>query len=370
MSERSLEVVLFADHLGTVMTGGAERVAAELLSHWPQQDRLHVVTATSDESFGSPRHEVTRLRQRRFGRLIGAEASIAPGALRAARRAVGASTDVVIVNGLHFPGSIAGVVAARRSGTPVVLVSHLGGVDDLPRRTRLPAMAYERTVGRWMVRSADALVAVSADAAQHLVELGADAERVVTVENAVDSDHFVRGPRPTDRLEVAVIGRLAGNKRPLETASALRRVSVPMRVRFVGDGALESRLRDLVDGDPRFEVVPPMADVAPVLATSHVAVRWSTSEGRSLSVLEAMAAECAVVVSDIPANRAVVDHEVDGLVVDVDDATAVTAAVDRLAEDPSLRERLGAVARERVAGRGWADVAAQVRKVAVEAVDG
>ena len=99
MSERSLEVVLFADHLGTVMTGGAERVAAELLSHWPQQDRLHVVTATSDESFGSPRHEVTRLRQRRFGRLIGAEASIAPGALRAARRAVGASTDVVIVNG-------------------------------------------------------------------------------------------------------------------------------------------------------------------------------------------------------------------------------------------------------------------------------
>lgn len=84
-----------------------------------------------------------------------------------------------------------------------------------------------------------------------------------------------------------------------------------------------------------------------LLAQADVVLNCSISEGgMSNSVLEAMALGRAVLVSDIPGNRALVEHERTGLQFRTDAELEMAAL--RLARDGALRARLGASARARV----------------------
>jgi glycosyltransferase involved in cell wall biosynthesis len=64
-----------------------------------------------------------------------------------------------------------------------------------------------------------------------------------------------------------------------------------------------------------------------------------------------MAMACPVVATDTAGNLEAVTHGADALVVPQGDAGALRQAVTRLADDPSLRARLGAAARETILAR-------------------
>ena len=91
----------------------------------------------------------------------------------------------------------------------------------------------------------------------------------------------------------------------------------------------------------------PHERMASLLDAADVVLNCSISEGgMANSVLEAMARGRAVLASDIPGNRALVEHEVTGLLFDGPAALAAQAA--RLVRDSALRARLGAAGRARV----------------------
>lgn len=91
----------------------------------------------------------------------------------------------------------------------------------------------------------------------------------------------------------------------------------------------------------------PHAEMPSLLAQTDVVLNCSISEGgMANSVLEAMALGRAVLVSDIPGNRALVEHERTGLRFRT--AQELETASLRLARDAALRERLGASGRARV----------------------
>ncbi|MDE0840495.1 MAG: glycosyltransferase, partial [Kiritimatiellae bacterium] len=77
----------------------------------------------------------------------------------------------------------------------------------------------------------------------------------------------------------------------------------------------------------------------------------SRVEGMSNALLEAQSSGLACVVSDIPGNRAVVSHDVNGLTVPVGDAGALAEGMLRLLGDTDLRARLGHAAREHMEQR-------------------
>jgi glycosyltransferase involved in cell wall biosynthesis len=81
----------------------------------------------------------------------------------------------------------------------------------------------------------------------------------------------------------------------------------------------------------------------------------SRHEGMSNALLEAQSFGLPVVVSDIPANRAVVEHEVTGLIVPSGDADALAQAICGLLCDVELCTLLGANARERIKKRFSSD---------------
>src|SRR4029077_13159036 len=75
------------------------------------------------------------------------------GLFRAARE-----VDVIVVHGHVYVGSLYAAVAARRSGTPMVLIQHSPFVRYGPALDRLERLV-DRTVGRWVIRSARSVVA-------------------------------------------------------------------------------------------------------------------------------------------------------------------------------------------------------------------
>ena len=96
------------------------------------------------------------------------------------------------------------------------------------------------------------------------------------------------------------------------------------------------------------------SDPQKFLLEAGVFVLPSRFEGMPNALLEAMAARLAVIVTDAsPGPLEVVEHGVSGLVVPSDDPFALAAAMDRLAADPALRERLGTAARDNLRQLDW-----------------
>jgi glycosyltransferase involved in cell wall biosynthesis len=95
----------------------------------------------------------------------------------------------------------------------------------------------------------------------------------------------------------------------------------------------------------------PHAEMPSLLSLADVVMNCSLSEGgMANSILEAFAQARAVLASDIAGNRALVQHDVTGLIFSDDPASLETAAL-RLAADPGLRARLGAAGRALIEAR-------------------
>lgn len=95
-----------------------------------------------------------------------------------------------------------------------------------------------------------------------------------------------------------------------------------------------------------------VSDIPAFLAQMDVVVlptwnRWR-KEGCPVALLEAMACAKACVATDVPGSRDIIEDGVSGLLVPAEDAPALAAAINRLAQSRDLREQMGAAARERV----------------------
>ena len=185
---------------------------------------------------------------------------------------------------------------------------------------------------------------------EEAVELGLDRSRARVIHPAVDPGRFrprpARGVGPhADGLgpvRVVMVGSLIWRKDLEHGLLAVRRAvdaGADVEVDLVGDGPDVQHVRFLVDDlalgrRVRLLGALPPADVAAVLREADVLLHASCAEGVSNAVLEAMATGLAVVTTDAGGMREAVRDDVDGLVVPVQDATAMGQALARLAADP------------------------------------
>ena len=92
------------------------------------------------------------------------------------------------------------------------------------------------------------------------------------------------------------------------------------------------------------------------LASAGCVVLPSYVEAMPMVILEAMAHGRAVIATDVGAVAEVITDGVEGFVIPPGDADALTGAMMRLAEDPSLRRRMGQAGRRRAEQCFSADV--------------
>lgn len=89
-------------------------------------------------------------------------------------------------------------------------------------------------------------------------------------------------------------------------------------------------------------------DMDEVYRQAHIVCLPSYREGLPTVLIEAAAAGRPIVASDVPGCREVVDHGVNGLLVPPGDSAALADALALLADNPALRQQMGAAGRLKV----------------------
>jgi glycosyltransferase involved in cell wall biosynthesis len=186
-----------------------------------------------------------------------------------------------------------------------------------------------------------------------VVPNGADLDRV-------DRAIATRRPAPGGGFTVISVGRLERVKDPLTLVNAFARAvgdDAGSRAILVGAGELstsvEARARELRLHDrvvltglvPRDDVFVACADADVFVSTSH-------GEGLPVAVLEAMAAGCPVILSDIPPHRELADGADFIPFADPGDVDGFADAIGRFhAMTPIERREVGRRCREHMAAR-------------------
>ena len=253
-------------------------------------------------------------------------------------------------------GTLDGEIArlARARGAVSVATFHLPYAEPQSARGRVLRRLY-----RYHVRNLleyDRCVALSDDQAALIAAAGYPAERTVVIHNGVDTDAIAPGPSALRRslgaqLVVTYMGRLDPEKRVPDLVQCFLDRGWPDDhvLLIAGGGSQERRVRRLAEGSPSVRVLGVVTDWTArldILRAADIYVLPSTAEGLALSLLEAMAAGCAVVATD--AGEDGVALEGAGILVDVNPLhPALGDALERLRADPALRTDLGRRARAR-----------------------
>jgi len=285
--------------------------------------------------------------------VLGLQSRISPVApFRLARLLRTLQPDVVHLHNRFFFTSLIG--ALRWYDAPVVFTAHTGSIGDIDGISGRVARTYDRTVGGFVARRNDQLIAVSDTVADHVRDLGADPVRMIS--NGVDTARFhpPESRAADEKPQVLFVGRLVHNKGPQTFVDSLPTVfeRIPdAEAAVVGPGPmceeLERRCDELGIAD-RVTFHGYVDDVPEMMHAADVFCLPSFSEGLPLTLLEAMASQLPPVVSAVGGVPDVIRDGETGLLVSPGDTEAVGSAVAKLLESPTRRREIGERARQYV----------------------
>jgi glycosyltransferase involved in cell wall biosynthesis len=268
--------------------------------------------------------------------------------------------DVIHCHGIK-PG-LYSLLAARKRKVALVSTCHLWVVDNT-RDWLISA------VDRGLLHSFDEVVAVSASMTPQLRSFRIHHK---IVDNGIDLKPF-RDPQSKlihergwqGRPVVGAIGRLAGQKGLpylLRAAPEVLRENPTALFVFAGDGpdqeALQAEADTLgIQDSVRFLGV--QDNIPGLLASIDVLAMPSVSEGMPMALLEAMAAGKAVVASRVGAIPKVIDHGVNGWLIDSGDVNGLATGLKEILRSKDFRTRLGRAARQTIEARFSAEIMAK-----------
>lgn len=256
--------------------------------------------------------------------------------------------------------SLAGAVAARRSGRPCVwhlreMFADVGGEMNAPTRT----IPFVRRIIRW---HADQIVANSVATARNL--LGHNSDDVTIVLNAVRSAFFEEDrTREEARVvfdlasERTVIG-IPGTLRPmkghpffLRSVAPLLRKRSELQVAITGEGGADftAEIRTLVrelDIWDQVRFLGWVNDMPAFYRACDLICVPSRAEPFGRTVVESFAVGTPIVATAVGGISEIVDSGTTGLLVHYGDSEALARALRRLLDTPHLRQKISTRARQ------------------------
>jgi glycosyltransferase involved in cell wall biosynthesis len=272
--------------------------------------------------------------------------------------------DIIWVFGPHpFSLVLTGLALLRRK--TVVLGVRQDSVAyyraRLPSRRWAPAM-IPVLVGdglyRLLARRLQATVVGAGIARRY----GGEGARVLAIiESVVSADEIAPAPRDRDwsgPIELLTVGRLDAEKNPLLLVDAIARLVARdargWKLTWVGGGPMEeaisARAAELgVDGCIELAGwVPFGGELLALYRQAHAFVHVSLTEGVPKVLVEALASALPIVATDVGGVSELLSAGRAGLLVPANDVDALVGALEKVANEPALREELVRCGLERV----------------------
>lgn len=257
-----------------------------------------------------------------------------------------------IVHSHGNKGGVFGRPIASACGIPVVHSPHGFGYltqRERPRRGIEARRALTLGIERLLAPCARRILCAAAYDRDNALRDGiATPARMVVIYNGV-APHPPVEPEPSlartggDGPLIGFLARLHEGKAPLEFIDAIelaRQRGSHLRAAVVGNGPLDREVRARA-ATADVAVLPLGGDPFPALAAFDVYVLPSRWELFPLTVLEAMAASLPIVATDVGGIPEAVAEGETGILVPGGDTNRLAAAIERLAGDAALRERMG-----------------------------
>jgi len=354
-------VVMLVNEFPPVPTGGAERQAERLAVYlknkgWP----VWVITRRID---GLP------ARQNYQGLEIIRPLTAGLGKLKTITFVLGTllslwqlrSKYAILHAHLVYGPAFAAIIAARLLGKRVIVkLGNSGEFGDVQtsRRTlrgRL-RLAFLR---KW----SDIIIALDDSIYNEILSLGVDPKRIRRISNGIDAGSF--SPLQTrseakkksglaDKIVLIYVGRMSPQKSLPTLLLALER-SLPacpnLHLLLIGDGPDRPALEDqaqLLGIRDHVTFCGNQPDVRPYLNAADIFVLPSKSEGISNSLLEAMSAGLACVVTTVGGNLDILDQGNCGILLPPGDVSAWSNSLIELGNDTEKCQSLGQAAQKHV----------------------
>jgi glycosyltransferase involved in cell wall biosynthesis len=252
----------------------------------------------------------------------------------------------------HAPTTI-GMYAAQHVGVPFSFTGHAN--DLFQRRAilkpKLRRAAFVSCISQWH-RELYESIEPSVGPRAKVIRCGVD-----VVGWNKESERTDAGPARI--LTVCRLVEKKGIDILIRAVADLTRRGRDVRLTIAGDGedrarlesiASESAVADRINwlGAVANDRVPALLAEADVFALPCRPDACGDKDGIPVVLMEAMACGVPCVSGDLPAIRELIQHDVSGMLVDGNDATALANQLDVLLSDPKRRQTLAAAGRQRV----------------------
>jgi len=265
-----------------------------------------------------------------------------------AARAGGVKVTEIGFGGLREPLARLALRREIRDHDPDVVLAWMGrAARRVPAGRHASAVRLPGFIGTRNIRHIDHAVVTTPTIAEFVRSTGYPADRIHVIPNFGSLPDAVPLPRaehgtPEGVPLLLALGRLV-EKKGFDLLLRAMAALPSAHLWLAGSGELEGALRAQADElglSDRVRFLGWVSDQGRLFAAADICVIPSRSEPFGNVVVEAWVSGCPLVATRSEGPGLIVTDGVDGLLVPLEDPSALAAAIQRLIEDPALRARL------------------------------
>lgn len=166
---------------------------------------------------------------------------------------------------------------------------------------------------------------------------------IVVQPTPIDVTRFITEDKPINAVpNILFAGRLEAEKNIPMLISAVKNLPHDFSLTIVGDGSLRKDLEDLAKGDTRIIFLgrKTLEELPPVFKAADIFVLPSNTESFGQVLLQASAAGAAIIATKTAGAMSIIEHEKNGILINIGDESALKQSLLRLISDQELRSNL------------------------------